>query len=789
MQLSRNWLSEYVTLPADHNDLDRILTDVGLEVEFIEDRAAALNGFVVGSVLTCEKHPNADKLSVCTVHDGEAVSTVVCGAPNVAAGQKIIFAKVGTVVPSGGFTIEKRKLRGVESAGMICSTAELGLDDDHSGIAVLPADALPGMPIAEYLGINDVLIGIGITPNRGDALSHIGVARDIAAATRQPLRLPQVQEPTIEDAADFRIDIDDAELCVRYSGALIEGVRIGDSPEWLAARLRAADIRPINNVVDVTNYILMEIGQPMHAFDRAKLQGSGIHVRTSRDGETISTLDGEQRSLPEGALLICDEQAAVAVAGVMGGLDSAVTSGTTSILLESACFNPSSVRRTARRLGLSTDSSYRFERGTDPNITMWALRRAAALIADIAGGTVRGLYDAYPVPVEPKRITLRPQRCCDILGIDLPAEEQRTILESLSFTLYDNADASFDCIVPTFRNDISREIDLIEEIARIHGYDNIPVPTRISLNVGDQFDAQALSQRFRALWLGFGFDEILSSSLVPHAHAGLGGANVVSVRNPVSKERPALRGSLLSSLLEAVDHNIRNGNASLRLFEMGRIYFTTDDAFNERDMLAAIITGSAQERSWYAGSRDSDFFDLKGAVETFISALHLEKDTKFCYDRTSTLSPAALHIEVKGRYIGQAVAVSDHILASFGIEQPVMYAEFEMDAFLEVLTEQQSYTAVAKFPAVSRDLAVIVQETVTVDALSNCIAASGAANLRDWRVVDVFRHESLGAGRKSMAFSMTFRADDRTLKDDEIQAAVQTVLDALRRDHQAELRI
>ncbi len=789
MQLSRSWLNEYVDLPADHSDLDRMLTDVGLEVEFIEDRASALNKFVVGEVLTCEKHPNADKLSVCTVHDGSEVSTVVCGAPNVAAGQKIIFAQIGAVVPSAGFTIEKRKLRGVESSGMICSTAELGMDDDHSGIAVLPASAVPGRPIAVQLGFDDVLIGIGITPNRGDALSHIGVARDIAAAARKPLRMPAVVAPDVAEPMDFSIDIVDPDLCIRYSGAVIEGVRIGDSPEWLAARLRAADIRPINNVVDVTNYILMEIGQPMHAFDVAKLQGPGIIVRKSAEGECMSTLDGEQRSLPAGALLICDKRDPVAVAGVMGGLQSSVTEATTNILLESACFHPSSVRRTARQLGLSTDSSYRFERGTDPNITMWALKRASALIIEIAGGTLRGMYDNYPQPVEAARITLRPGRCNDILGIEIPAEEQRGILEALSFTVAENADGSLDCRVPTFRTDIEREIDLIEEIARIHGYDNIPVPTRITVNVGDQFDDQALPERLRQLWLGFGYDEIMSSSLVSAEHAALGGTTVVSVRNPVSKERPALRGSLISSLLEAVDHNVRNGNSSLRLFEIGRVYSVEAEGFGERTMLAAVVTGSAEERNWHTPARKSDFFDLKGSVEAFISVLHLDKDVIFYYDRTSTLSPEALTIEVKGRYVGQVVAVSDDILATLGIDQPVLYAEFEIDALRGLLAAQQTYVPVAKFPAVVRDLAVIVDAQLAAAEIEKSIAASGSSILREWRVVDVFTHESIGAGRKSVAFTMTFRADDRTLKDEEIQASVQTVLDALRRDHQVELRV
>ncbi len=788
MQLSRSWLSEYVNLPDDHHDLDRLLTNVGLEVEFIEDRASALNNFVVGEVRTCEKHPNADKLSVCTVDDGDSVSTVVCGAPNVAAGQKIIFAKLGAVVPSAGFTIEKRKLRGVESSGMICSTAELGLDSDHDGIAVLPASAIPGTPIAEQLGLDDVLIGIGITPNRGDALSHIGVARDIAAASRSPLRMPVVPDIALDRQPDFSIDIRNPELCLRYSGAIVDGIVIGDSPEWLASRLRASGIRPINNVVDVTNYVLMEIGQPMHAFDLSKLEGPAIVVRTAEEGECIATLDDEQRSLSAGALLICDAKNPVAVAGVMGGKNSAVYAGATSIFLESACFNPSSVRKTARQLGLSTDSSYRFERGSDPNITLWALRRAAALLTEVAGGTLRGVYDSYPTPVTPVEVTLRPKRCDAILGIEISAGEQRAILEALSFEVTPAGDVLL-CRVPTFRTDISREIDLIEEIARINGYDNIPVPTRITVNAGDHFDDQALPESLRRIWLGFGFDEIMSSSLVSMEHAALGGTSVVAVRNPVSKERPALRGSLLSSLLEAVDHNIRNGNASLRMFEIGRVYTKVGEDFNERTMLACAATGAADERNWYSQARKIDFFDLKGSIEAFIAALHLDKEVIFHYDRTSTLSPEALTVEVKGRYVGQAVAVSDTILATLGIEQPVMYAEFDIDALRDLVHDRQTYVPVAKYPAVVRDLAVISNSGLAAAQIGCTISGCGLEILRDWRIVDIFTHESLGAGNKSIAFTMTFRADNRTLKDEEIQAAVRTVLEALRRDHQVELRV
>ncbi|MDT8325039.1 MAG: phenylalanine--tRNA ligase subunit beta, partial [Bacteroidota bacterium] len=406
MLLSSNWLRKYVDLPEDVEELEALLTDVGLEVESIEDRRDAFKNIVVAEVLTCEKHPNADKLSVCTVQDGEAVHTVVCGAPNVAAGQKVMFARVGAVMEKLGFTIDRRKLRGVESAGMICSSSELGLDDKHEGIAVLSEDAVPGTPLAEHLAYDDVIFGIGITPNRGDALSHIGSARDIAAATASPLRFPSVtaeetddtasRSDTAEetdDTASLEILIEDAELCPRYSAALLDGVTVKESPAWLKRALTAVGIRPINNIVDVTNYVMMEIGQPMHAFDFRMIEGKRIVVRPSAPGERFVTLDGEAHELPPRALLICDAEKPVALAGVMGGENSAVNDETTTILLESAHFNASSVRRTAKLLSMSTDSSYRFERGSDPGITVWALRRAVDLIRESCGGKLRGVYD------------------------------------------------------------------------------------------------------------------------------------------------------------------------------------------------------------------------------------------------------------------------------------------------------------------------------------------------------------------------------------------------------------
>ncbi|MBE0645153.1 MAG: phenylalanine--tRNA ligase subunit beta [Bacteroidetes bacterium] len=791
MQLSLNWLRTYVDLPESLEELEALLTNVGLEVESIEDRRDSFKDIVVGEVLTCEKHPNADKLSVCTVSNGADVSTVVCGAPNVAAGQKVIFAQVGAHIEKLGFTIDRRKLRGIESAGMICSSSELGLDDDHSGIAVLQPGALPGTPIARYLGFDDVILGIGITPNRGDALSHIGTARDIAAATAGELRVPTPELAECPDPEPFSIDIRDPELCPRYSGAIVRDVTVTDSPDWLRKALTAAGVRPINNVVDVTNYVMMEIGQPMHAFDLELLEGSSIVVRAAEPGETITTLDDEERRLPERALLICDAVKPVAVAGVMGGQHSAVSTSTTSILLESAHFNPSSVRRTAKMLQLSTDSSYRFERGSDPNVTLWALRRAVQLILETAGGKLRGLYDAYPSPVLEKIVALRPAFVNRILGIEISASEQRRILEALQVRILGEDDAAFQCSIPTFRSDIEREIDLVEEIARIHGYDNIPVPTRIEMNVGTRFDDQAFPARLRNLVLGFGFDEILSSSLVSRGRAGVSGegGTVVDVLNPVSKERPSLRTSLLPSILEAIDLNIRNGMPSVRIAEIGHVFAAMEEKnFTERNMLAFAITGNAQERSWYAPGRESDFFDLKGVLHQLVEALYIDNDTIFYYDRTSTLSEHVLTLEVKGRYAGQAVEVSDAILASFDIGQPVYYAELDIDLLCEALPKRQRYVSVAKYPSMTRDLAVLVAKDILAEQITRTVQLGNPAYLKSVRVVDVFTHGSIGKDRKSVAFTMTFQADERTLTDEDINDSVDAIVSALKRELQAELR-
>jgi phenylalanyl-tRNA synthetase beta chain len=461
-----------------------------------------------------------------------------------------------------------------------------------------------------------------------------------------------------------------------------------------------------------------------------------------------------------------------------------------TILLESAFFHASSVRKTAKFLQLSTDSSYRFERGTDPNITVWALQRAISLILETCSGTLRGMYDTYAAPVEPLQVNLRPAFTNRILGIEIPAGEQLRILEALQMQVVKGENGIFVCTVPTFRSDIEREIDLVEEIARIHGYDNIPIPTRIEMNVDDGFDDQAFSTRTRDILLGMGYDEILSSSLVARSHALSQEAaeDVAEVLNPVSKERPALRSSLLSSLLEAIDVNVRNGLPSLRIFEIGKVFKRSGHGFAERTMIGMAVTGAAQRREWYGEQRSADFFELKGSIETFLKTLYLDNETIFYYDRTSTLSEHVLTLEVKGRYAGQAVEVSDTILATFDIDQPVFYAELDLDVFRDSLPERQVYQPVAKFPSVSRDLAILVSRDIRAQQVIDAVRSSKVSFLRSVRIVDVFTHDSVGKDKKSVAFAMSFQAPDRTLKDDEINGAVDSIMARLQHDLGATLR-
>lgn len=797
MKLSRRWLRRYIDIPSTSRELDTILTNVGLELEGVEDDAARFEGLIVGHVRTCRKHPNADKLSVCEVDDGSTLHTVVCGAPNVAEGQHVAFAPVGVHLAAIDLTIGRRSLRGVESAGMICSAAELGLSTDHAGIMVLDHDTVPGTPLAVALGLDDASYEIGITPNRGDALSHIGVARDLAAGTGTQLRMPETPDLQTDPIPGFRVQNDAADLCPRYSCAGIRGVRPGPSPEWMQQDLEHAGIRPINILVDVTNYVMLEVGQPMHAFDRRQLHGDGIHIRRAHAGESFTTLDNRTHALEEGMLLICDMERPVALAGVMGGSNSEISDDTVDVLLESAHFNASSVRRTGKVLGISTDSSYRFERGTDPDITIWALQRAVDLITRHAGGVCDGVIDSYPVPIPRRTITLRPEQTERVLGIEISAQLQADILRSLRFAVTEG-DGVLEVVVPSFRNDIEREIDLIEEVARIHGYDHIPVPEKIQMHATRRSDDDTFTTTLRNVFLSMGFDEVMTSSLVPEKAATFNlptGIDAVRVLNPVSSERPCLRSSLLPSLLETAAYNSRLGTDDLRIFEIGAVFTRagetgagTLDPYREELYCAALMAGTVQRREWFAQERRVEFHDLKGALESLIDRLRLDNHVHFSYDAESTSSNPLLDVMVEGVSAGRIMQVPDEVLKTFDIALPVVYAELNVARLASSAAQGQKYRPVSRFQAVHRDLAVLVPATVPAGALVRTIRDAAVDDLADVRVIDVFTHESLGADRKSIALSFVFQPMDRTLTEQEIGSRVQHALDALATIWKAELR-
>jgi len=575
MKISLNWLKEYIDLSNISTDeIVSHLTMSGLEVEDVVDQNKIYQRFIVGLVKETEKHPNADKLSVCKVFDGKNELQVICGAPNVQAGQKVVFAPIGTLIPNGDFEIKKAKIRGIESHGMICAEDELLLSDDHSGIMVLDEKNIVGEKISEALNLNDVIFEIAITPNRPDALSHIGVARDLAAIFNRELKMPEIK---LDEKGDnisslASVEVEDIKNCPRYVAKVVTGVQIKESPQWLKKKLENIGLRPINNIVDITNFILHEIGQPLHAFDLDRLNDKKIFVKSTKSETRFVTLDAKERKLPSNTLMICDGKKEVAIAGVMGGENSEITSSTKNILIESAYFNPSSIRKTSKSLGLSTDASYRFERGTDPNITKFAAERAAQLISELADGKVaKGMIDVYPEVILPKEIKLRFSRTSKILGYDIPSEKIKTILSRLGLALKVVDDDTLLISVPTFRPDIEREIDLIEEIVRINGYDNIPTVTKINISLEEKSDDTAFDEALRQAATSLGFFEMINNPLQSEQQAKLSG-NAIRIANPLSADMEYLRTSLLPGALITVAKNIRQGVKDLKLFEIGDVF-------------------------------------------------------------------------------------------------------------------------------------------------------------------------------------------------------------------------
>lgn len=792
MNISFNWLQDYVTIHETPEEIAERLTMAGLEVESMQSTKDTYKKFIVGEVRDVRQHPNADRLTVCDVFDGKKKHTVVCGAPNVAKHQKIVLAEPGSIVPSNGMEVRRVEIRGQSSAGMICSEHELAIGDDHEGILVLSDDAKQGTPFAEYYWDNDVVFEIGITPNRPDCLSHIGVARDIAALYKRILRNPniKIKESGKAVKSSLQIDIKDEDHCPRYVGRVIDNLSIGVSPEWLKRRLRTIGIRPINAVVDVTNYVMMEYGQPLHAFDFNLIEGGRIIVRLANDGEKFMTLDDKERTLTKKNLMICDAKRPVAVAGVMGGLNSEISNNTTSVLIESAYFAPFSVRHTSKQLGLATESSYRFERGVDPSRTAEAADRAVQLIQQITGGNAyRGRVDAYPNKIKPSRVLFRNSQVERVLGISIPAPVVKGILKRIGIDVKDTKKrGEWRCGIPTFRPDIEREIDLVEEVVRIHGYDQVPAQETAAIRFTSDDVRPGIHDRIREWFVGTGCNEIVCNSMVPGRWNTFTGRPAVTVNNPQNQDMTDLRTSLVPGMLQVVKHNINHGNESLRLYEIGHIF--SEDSFpgsknyiqkyHEGEMLGMVLTGAKNPGDWSLKDAKFDFYDLKGEVESLAGKFNLDKIKYNIYHSTSnTLIDEAIGIEYQGVLRGYFGKVSNDALKFFDIENSVYAAEFDLELFNEFARIEKKYSDVPKYPPVHRDLAFILDETVPYGDLDTTIRETGKPLIHDIAFFDVYRGEKLGRGKKSVAVALKLLSEEKTLTQPEIEDTVSRIVKAV----------
>ena len=792
MKITYNWLKDYVDFPWDWPELVERLTLSGLEIEGAEELGQQYRGVVIGHVLERQPHPNADRLSVCRVDVGGEECTIVCGAPNVAAGQMVPVARPGCILPNG-MEIKKARLRGVESSGMICAEDELGLGEDHSGIMVLDDALQPGQPFAAQIGLDDVLLDFEVTPNRPDCLSFLGIAREVRALTGAELRIPpcEVEEsgPPTQDAID--IDIEDAEGCPRYVGRIIRNLRIGPSPAWLQRRLQAIGQRPINNVVDATNYVLMELGHPLHAFDLAKLADARIVVRRARSGEELETLDGMRRLLTEEILVIADGQKPVALAGIMGGAGSEVGEQTTDILLESAYFDPIRVRRGKSLLEMQTEAAARFERGADWAIPPVAIDRAARLIAELAGGQIAPVpLDVYPNPQRQNRIRARISRINQLLATRLDAPAIGRILELLGCTVEWDGD-TLEVTAPSFRPDLRREADLIEEVGRIYGYDRIagaqqanstwlvPPERRISLQ-------SVLRHRLA----GLGFDEVASNTIVERKWLTLSGdeEDAVKLANPPTESQNVLRSTLIPSLLDVARRNFNQRATSVAIFELGKCFCALTDEQKHREelRLTCLWAGQRSASTWQKDHQEVDLLDLKGALESLLDqpGLRLAPAAHSCLHQGRS---ARVYLsDVPCGYIGE---VEPSLCSSFAIERSVHIFEIDFQVLVDHWKPQvPTFAPLPKFPPIERDLAVVLGEKVSSAEVTEAIRATAPELIESVDLFDLYQGDQIPAGCKSLAFSICLRSPKETLEDRQADQVIDAMLKHLRERFGAELR-
>ena len=801
MNISYNWLKRYIETDLPAEEVARILTDIGLEVEGfekIETVKGGLQGVVVGQVVTCTDHPDSDHLHVTTVDVGTGEPLqIVCGAANCRAGLKVLCATVGAVLyPNGGdeeFKIKRSKIRGVESLGMLCAEDELGIGSSHEGIMELPADAPVGMAAREYLRVeDDYLIEIGLTPNRVDAASHIGVARDLAAYLRSRGERTEVKWP---DVSAFAVDnhdlpvairVENHEACPRYVGVTVSGCKIGPSPEWMQNCLRAAGINPKNNLVDITNFVLFELGQPLHAFDAAKIEGREVVVRTCAEGTPFVTLDGVERKLTDKDLMICSAERPMCIAGVFGGLDSGISETTTDVFIESAYFNPVWVRKTAKRFGLNTDSSFRFERGIDPNLQVYAAKRAALLMKELAGGTISSeITDICPVPAADFVFDVSFARINALIGKEIPQQTVRTILAALEVKILSEHEGRLTVAVPPYRVDVQREADLIEDILRIYGYNNVEIPARVrsTLSYAPKPDRSKLMNLAADFLTDNGFTEIMSNSLTKGAYyEGLTACppeRCVRILNPLSADLNVLRQTLLFNMLEAVCLNINHKNGDLKLYEFGNCYFydeakRTEEnhlaAYSEEYRLAIAVTGIATPQSWNTKPEKASFFTLRAVAEKLLRRFGIDIYALKSEPTQSDLFAEGLTMSLNGKELLQIGVVSNRLRRLTDVKQEVYYLEMNFDVLVRSTKKHRiAAEELSKFPEVKRDLALLVDRDVTFAALRSVALATERKLLKSVSLFDVYEGDKLPAGKKSYALSFILEDKTRTLDDKTIE--------------------
>lgn len=803
MIVSHNWLKEFVDFDLTPEELSHRLTMAGLEVDAMDYLGGGLDTVIVARLQAVEPHPDADRLTLCQVDTGSEALPVVCGATNHKAGDLVALAQVGSVLP-GEFKIKKGKIRGQVSMGMLCSEKELGLAEESEGILILPAGLPVGQPVFEALGLKDVIYELGLTPNRPDCLSIVGVAREVAAMVGCPLHIPS--QALVEEGApcsdSTSVAVEEGDLCPRYAARLIRGVKVGPSPEWLVRRLKTVGMRSVNNVVDVTNLLLMELGHPLHAFDFNRLRDQRIMVRRAADGDRFTTLDGRQHLLCKDDLVICDGQGPVALAGIMGGENSEVGADTTDILLESAYFNPAAIRRTSKRLGMHTEASHRFERGADVDMVPRALDRAAALIVEVAGGALgQGVLDCYPQPLKERQITLSVAKTNQVLGLKLASEDILGLLRSIALGPQLAADRAEDVLyvkIPTFRPDLEREIDLIEEVARLHGYDRIPVTMPVSRMICHRpAPQQRLVRQVRDAMVAGGFAEVVNYSFIAPAWDRLNLAaddcrrQNVRILNPLAEDQSVMRTSLVPSMLESVARNNAYRSLDLRLFELRPVFQPQqgEELPRETMRLCAAICGRREPLGWGQTADNVDFFDLKGQLESLLESFRVGPVSWDSSESEAFYHPGkSCVLRHATGLLGSLGEIHPQVLEHFEIDQPVYLLDIDVTVFAAAMAAGHDFQAISRFPDVCRDSALLVDEEVSAEQLFAVIDKAKGRFVEDYTLFDIYRGAGIPEGKKSLAIRVRYRSTEKTLTEDEITAGHQRIVKALMKQLNAEIR-